>query len=1076
MQSSVAGVLAEGAAAHPERTLFSFSGGDGRQREHYTYGSFLLRVNEVAGALKEMGVGAGEPALLVYPPGLEMAVAFFACIWIGAVPVPAPPPSKARSRSSWSRLAHIARHAGARFGLAPADLVRRAGDAGEDSAAELSALKWIATDAIIGGRSGILVPRPSDILFIQYTSGSTSAPRGVAVTNANVLHNAGLSVDHLQPIGVSWLPHFHDMGLLGYFLHSLVRDGEAHCFSPVDFLRRPVLWLEMISRVRATITSAPNAAYEYCLREDKVAEADLDGIDLSSLRMMANCAEPVRPGTFERFLERFSRHGLRAGSYVAGYGLAEHTLCVTFGGRRRLDVGAPDGASKEGPHQLVSCGRPAPDVDVKIVDIQSRRPVAEGVIGEIWVDSPSKAAGYWRAPELTREHFEARLADDPGSHAYLRTGDLGLMSEGELYVCGRLRDMLVLNGRNVFPADIEALIEEQFTKSLAGRVVAFGIPDPDAGTERLVILVEAGADAPSLEAIRLAVEHGSGVPVGTIARVARGTIIRTSSGKIARAQCSENWRKGLVDAIESLSVDTGGSATDAAGLIAALVARAEALGDADATLEQLGLDSIALVNFSLALEGLLEEEGLASPELLERAADLSLLQAVRVSELAAAHAMLRSGTVGAEAIVSLLNEVGGYVRGEEHARMRADSELPLPAIASSPSAVRGDGIFLTGATGFLGSHLLRSLLELTGEPVTVLVRGNSQLHCAARIRDALLETDMPADAVRRALHSCITVVAGDLSQPLLGLAKGDFEALTRSVSRIYHCGAEVDYVKSYNLLRATNVEATRDIIALASQGRRKSLHYLSTTFVFGWSVKPLLLEDERNAKMENLDFGYAQSKWVAEQLVLRAADAGLETVVYRPSLVTASASARFVRRDIVARVLGYMIRHGLTVDATNQISFLPVDVCTRNIVALSMSGSAPLVVHMTSDEYHNMGDVCRAVEERYGYPFRETGLAAFVAHAHAHCTPEDELYPLLSFLDRNTPRILRMGRKRYDSSAYRAARDLAPLSLPHPDLARTVDPIVRFLQNEGLVPASPREPEAQFAVHAKRPQPALAAS
>jgi thioester reductase-like protein len=311
-------------------------------------------------------------------------------------------------------------------------------------------------------------------------------------------------------------------------------------------------------------------------------------------------------------------------------------------------------------------------------------------------------------------------------------------------------------------------------------------------------------------------------------------------------------------------------------------------------------------------------------------------------------------------------------------------------------------------------------------------------------------------AVRAALRSRLRILPGDLALPHFGQSDRDWDTLAETIGAIYHCGAEVDYVKSYNLLRPANVTATRSVIELTAQGCRKSLHHISTTFVFGWSTRPLLREEDSNSEMDRLDFGYAQSKWVAEQLVLRAQEEGLAATIYRPSLVTASAEGSFVRRDITARVLGYMIRHGLTVDARNQISFLPVDICARNIVALSLSGiGTPPVLHMTSDDYHTIADICAVITELFGYPFEVTSLEDFVAHAHAHCRPDDQLYPLLSFLDRNTQRIRRMGDKRYDSRDYRRARDRDPSALAHPDIAATVTPIVAFLRRQGLVPEPP---------------------
>ena len=914
-------------------------------------------------------------------------------------------------------------------------------------------LQWTATDGMIG-RSDLVAPRPAEILFVQYTSGSTSSPRGVAVTHANAIHNAGLCVNHDRPIGVSWLPHFHDMGLLGYFLFSVIKGGEAHCFSPLDFLRKPTLWLELISRTRATITTAPNAAFEYCLRDDKIADEQLEGIDLGSLREMVNAAEPVRAETFERFYKRFSRCGLKASAYVAGYGLAEHTLCVTTGGQEVIASIDNEPKVSSGPSRLVSCGRPAPDVDLRIIDPQTRTPVAVGAVGEIWVDSPSKAAGYWRQPALSRQHFGAQVAGDLSGRVYLRTGDLGLLRGGELYVCGRLRDMVVLNGKNVFPADIEALLEGRFPKVLAGRVVAFGTQSAEAGTEHLVVMVEAGTGVVDLDGLSSIVLDGSGVMIQTIARVARGTILRTSSGKIARQLCREAWETRAVRPLEVASAPLNASGESLGAQIQGLLAHAETLGIADATLDQLGLDSVAFVNLSLAIEEALEAAGLATPLIAEQAADLSLLQALRVEDLRAAFAAIKADAAGANAVFQLLNIAADKVRGDEQARMRADAEQPhqLPPMNSGASGT-GNTALLTGATGFLGGFLLRSLIELTDDPIAVLVRCDNPAHGVARIRRALLDADMAETAVGAALMSRVGVVQGDLGQPRLGLADRDWEALSRTARRIYHSGAEVDYVRSYNLLRPANVTATREIIALAALGLPKELHHISTTFIYGWTTRSPLHENDQNAGMEHLDFGYAQSKWVAEQLVHRARDGGLAATIYRPALITASAGARFVKRDVTARVLGYMIRQGVTVDAGNQVSFLPVDVCARNIVSLSLRRAeiAP-VLNMTCDEHHSIAEICTVIGERFGYRFSEMSLESFVAHAHAHCTPEDELYPLLSFLDRNTPRLLRMGTKRYDSSSYQSARDSTPLAVRHPSLAETLEPIVVYLQREGLVP------------------------
>jgi hypothetical protein len=340
------------------------------------------------------------------------------------------------------------------------------------------------------------------------------------------------------------------------------------------------------------------------------------------------------------------------------------------------DADGEDGGSA-GRRRVVSCGRPAADVDVRIINPDTRRPVPLGGTGEIWIDSPSKGIGYWRLPHLSEEHFRARIDGDHSGRRFLRTGDLGFLRDGELYVCDRLRDMLVLNGRNVFPADIEALVEERFAPQLPGRVVAFGSQPSEASSEQLVILIEGGADGPSLKHLRGVVQGGCRATVGTLARVPRGTIAHTSSGKVARRLCRQIWEAGEFRPLEIIGATDHDAGLAVEDLIEELVAQAAALGDANATLDQLGLDSIALVNFSLALESLLQEAGIASSDLMEKAADLSLLQALRVSDLRAALGIFRSDAEGAEAVLALLGAAAHKLRQDERDHMSADAALPL---------------------------------------------------------------------------------------------------------------------------------------------------------------------------------------------------------------------------------------------------------------------------------------------------------------------------------------------------------------------------------------------------------------
>jgi len=357
-------------------------------------------------------------------------------------------------------------------------------------------VQMLATDRLQGTARGDIADDPIQTLFLQYTSGSTGAPKGVVVSHQNVIHNCRSMIDH-QAIGVSWLPQFHDLGLIGYYLFQIVTGGTTYGFSPLDFLRRPALWLETLSRYKATYTSSPNFGFEYCLSAERVPDDVLEGLDLSSVQVFMNAAEPVRPSTYRGFLERFSKYGLRPAAHVVAYGLAENTLAVSSSGQRsvKIDRGSLHAravvmaAADTPPDQqleLVSCGKPLDGIHVRIVDPGTGVEVGSGGIGEIWVAGRSKCQGYWNKPELSEHVFDNSIAgDSDGAYSYLRTGDLGFLSDGELFVCGRLKDLIILRGQNYYPEDLEAAVEKSSDKIQTGSVAAFRGAD---GEERLVVV------------------------------------------------------------------------------------------------------------------------------------------------------------------------------------------------------------------------------------------------------------------------------------------------------------------------------------------------------------------------------------------------------------------------------------------------------------------------------------------------------------------------------------------------------------------------------------------------------------
>ena len=1068
MRSLIA-LLDEKAGSNPDRPLYVFRNALGTVTNQCTFGEFHRKTDGLAHALRDTGlVRPSEPVLLAYQPGPDFAAAFYACAKIGSIPVPVPPPGRSRAGGDTQRIEHIARDSGAKAILHEDSLADRLiGLTAPDSAA--GPLSLIETTSL-ETRTDHFDATPGEVLFLQYTSGSTENPRGVMVTHENVIHNSGIILDTSPdriPVGVSWLPHYHDMGLVGFYLFAVTSGGTSHIISPLDFLKRPHIWLRIISDVRASITSAPNFALKYCLRDDKVAPEDLAGIDLSSLDCLMNGAEPIQHETVDRFVRKFEPWGLKRSAVVAGYGLAEHTLCVTNGYPRPLEVDmralesdrpgvVRSPQAHRHRHTVVSCGRPPQGVSVKLVDPESSTEVPEDRIGEIWVSSPSMARGYWNRPDLTERTFRARISGSSDNTDYLRTGDMGFLHDGELFVCGRRKDMIVIRGQNVYPTDIEALIERSFREISPGSVAAFGVGGNNGDEEGLVVILESsrGEGEALLHAIQREVRKSAGISADMLAIVPKGTIQHTSSGKIVRHDCRERWTGGRIDVVASVSSgDDDNGAVRYERVIEEILDRLADLDDHRLPLEAAGLDSLDLVTLNLYLEDKISEMPRAARGKTHSVSDLAVLQAMTVGELIDLNRSFRSASPDWAVFRDIVDRLGNAVAEEEQSAMRQDSVLPdWNGATARRRAENGRAVFITGATGFLGSYLLRSLLHLTERPVIVLTRCPDAASGRERLVQALASTGLDPATAQNRIDTRVTVLPGDLSRQHLGLETSEWERLAGQIGNIYHCAAEVDYVKPYRSLKPANVSGTRTLLELAASGNGATFHFISTTFIFGWSILDRLKETARNRTMKGIDFGYAQTKWVSEQLVHEAIRRGQRAKIYRPSLVTASRNAHFVARDITARVLGYMIRHGISVDLENQLSFVPVDICANNIVAISLLDNVKLdTFHITESNHYALDSVCSAITQNYGYSFETVSPDGFLDHVNAHCHEDDDLFPLRGFVSHNLHKLEHMKRKRYDNSNYRRACSLSATAIKHPPLEQTVGAIVDFLRHERLV-------------------------
>ena len=653
MTASILGHLDRLADEHPDKLLYSYLDVNGDPIESYTYASFLHRAQAIAGHLRKEGrFAAGDRLLLAYPPGLEMICAFFGCVRAGLIPVPVYPPSSRGFQSALYKMVHIAKDCQAAGILTSRDyqaslktnLARSGVSASGIDVDYISGLPWIATEDFVDAISDRPAVDPSKILFLQYTSGSTMEPKGVIVTHENILNTCPLVIDHPAPVVVSWLPQYHDMGLIGCYLYPALKGGTTYGFAPMDFIQRPILWFDAITTYHATATAAPNFAYDYCLRAGRLSKESLEACDLSSLRVLMCAAEPVKPDTYTRFLEAFQSYGLKSESFYVAYGLAENTLAVSLGGRnivsvnkRALALGkarmTTEVSEIDGATQIVSCGTPLPGLDVKIVDPEGHFPLKPERTGEIWVAGSGKCRGYWNNPELTLKQFRARLVDDtPYDDGYLRTGDIGFFHDGELYVCGRIKDMIILRGQNYYPHDIENVVEKSSGLIRHNCVAAFQIQEDSEPALAIVAEVKNPRALPDARKIAAAVRNYLNVEVAVISLIAPRAIPRTSSGKIMRHKTKQMWLQGQFTVLSDFSreKDAGNSPCDSDmhSSFAELKARYNLTGQESYNLVEAGLDSLDLVVFMHELKELLKDKG---AEMLARQVDIGVIQRVSCS-------------------------------------------------------------------------------------------------------------------------------------------------------------------------------------------------------------------------------------------------------------------------------------------------------------------------------------------------------------------------------------------------------------------------------------------------------------
>jgi amino acid adenylation domain-containing protein len=564
--STVVELLRKASLTQPNRDAFTFLSDGDTEKATLTYQELDKRSRRVAAQLQALGL-TGERALLLYPAGLDFLIAFFGCLYAGVVAVTAYPP---RNQRNTPRIKAISTSAEAAIALTTTEILPTVQYLMTEKT-DLGSLHWLTTNNLAQGiEDSWKEPSISrdTLAFLQYTSGSTGTPLGVMISHANLLHNAATTYQFMEHSAeskfVTWLPMYHDMGLIGGILQPLYGGFPCIIMPPAFFLQRPYRWLQAISEYQGTTSGGPNFAYDLCVQ--KITPEEKETLDLSSWSVAFNGAEPIRHDTLERFAEAFAECGFRKEAFYPCYGMAETTLMISgvqkatsiivkavqksaLESNRVVEATAKD----EDVSHFVSCGRIIPEQKIAIANPKTLSSCQPDEVGEIWVSGPSVGQGYWNREEETEETFRAYLSDT-GSGPFLRTGDLGFLQNGELFITGRAKDLIIIRGRNLYPQDIELTAERSHKTLRAGSVAAFAVEVEKE--ERLVVVQELEFRAkPNIEevtgAIRQAIAQEHEVQVYAVVLIKAGTIPKTSSGKIQRRTTKTGFFAGTLEVVGS---------------------------------------------------------------------------------------------------------------------------------------------------------------------------------------------------------------------------------------------------------------------------------------------------------------------------------------------------------------------------------------------------------------------------------------------------------------------------------------------------------------------------------------------
>lgn len=938
-------ILIERNKTQPERVIYKFLDfkGEDCDIQSHTIRELYVKSLEMCYALKSKGLRKGDRAVIFSMQDWGTIYAVFGCMMAGVTFTLVPPPldegkierfiSVLKSCKPKALISNFALEQGSNTNLT-GRLIREA-------FFNVVTLKRIYTDQLLPYTNPAIITRvhDNDLVYLQYTSGSTSAPKGVRITQKALMKNME-QCDHVYNFNYStmgtWVPFFHNLGLtITIFMPLIMTNATIYHMQTLQFLANPKLWIKTLHKYKLTLTVAPGSAYEAATRiftEEEAAQ-----YDLSHMTHLMNGSEFVSPKTVETFSRMFN---LTPNAMAPGYGLAENVClaCVASQDYRvlNLDMEAYQNGKlvetddPEGK-QIVGLGRPVKDLTMLACNPKTRRAYKEMNIGEIFIGGDSVADGYWENPKESRK-FHCQIEGYDGN--FYKTGDLGFIKDGYVYLTGRIKEMLIVNGHNVYPSDLQLLIQQNIP-ALATAPMGF-FSYNDGQRELTVACIEAKSDVgfdKQVSRINNLVADRYGFSFHDIIFVPLRALPRTDNSKIQILKTRKMYQEGKLEILYSshlrrTSKPAGGTLIDKSLEMADdLMIQVKSVFDkvlkidnykmTDSFLE-LGGDS--LMGFELANK--IEQQFHVKLDLRELLLDSS------VSGVASYLRRVLSGAKGSGRNTNLAAEC-----------VLDESIRPTQAYTKEIGDCRK--IFLTGATGFLGAHLIQAFIERypTDElMITCLVRAASKEAGMERIIKNMKHYHCWNDSYAPYLK----VVCGDLSSPRLGLSEADYAQVVAECDCIYHNGAVLNFVYPYEFLKMTNVNGTIETLRIACEGTPKYYHYVSTYSVYDTPDKTGKRVYENDPLTTHVGFAlaYSETKWVSEKLTKIAEDRGLRTIIYRPGDITGTKRGIWEVDDMVSRVIVSAIQMGCFPRSNYCMHMTPVDYVAAAITHISRKQEA----------------------------------------------------------------------------------------------------------------------------------------